>query len=131
MNGNKVLFDSNIIIYASKGLIDIQKILNEYSEYFISIITYMEVLGYNFVNNEEKEVIEEILNNFTILNVDLEIANIVINIKCTKKIKIPDAIILATAKHHDLELLTLNTDDFKNIDSSVKVVKPVKLNNIP
>jgi predicted nucleic acid-binding protein len=40
-----------------------------------------------------------------------------------KKIKIPDAIILATAKVMEADLLTDDWDDFQTIDDTVTVVK--------
>jgi len=41
----------------------------------------------------------------------------------TKKIKLPDAIILATAKYLDAELITNDLNDFKNIDDAVVISK--------
>ena len=38
-----------------------------------------------------------------------------------KKIKLPDAVILASAKYANADLLTDDWDDFQNIDSSVIV----------
>lgn len=124
MNGKKVLLDSNIIIYLSKGSLDVDEILIDYDEFFISIITYMEVLGFQFDNQEEKELIEQLLAQFVIIQLGMEIAKEVISIKQKKKIKLPDAIIFATAKKNDCDLMTYNVDDFKNIDETVKIVKP-------
>jgi len=124
MNGKKALLDSNIIIYLSQGKLDVDEILSEYNEFFISIITYMEVLGYQFENQDEKELIEQLLDQFEIIQLDMEIAKEVILIKQTKKIKLPDAIIFATAKMNDCNLMTNNVDDFKNIDEKVKIIKP-------
>ncbi len=124
MNGNKALFDSNIIIYLSKDLIDIDKILRNYDEFYISIITYIEVLGFKFNNDIEKKIIEKLLNQFKIIHLDLNIAEITISIRQKKKIKLPDAIIFATAKKNNCDLITFNIDDFKNIDKETKVIKP-------
>ena len=103
---------------------DIDEILIDYDEFFISIITYMEVLGFQFDNQEEKELIEQLLEQFVIIHLDMEIAQEVISIKQKKKIKLPDAIIFATAKKNDCDLMTHNIDDFKNIDETVIIVKP-------
>jgi predicted nucleic acid-binding protein len=124
MNGKKVLLDSNIIIYLSKGSLDVDEILIDYDEFFISIITYMEVLGFQFDNQKEQELIEQCLEQFVIIHVDSEIAQEVISIRQKKKIKLPDAIIFATAKKNDCDLMTYNVDDFKNIDETIKIVKP-------
>ena len=45
---------------------------------------------------------------------------LVIKIKQTKKIKLPDAIIAATALHYDMELITRNTKDFSGIDITIR-----------
>lgn len=124
MNGNKALLDSNIIIYLSKGMLDAENILIKYDAIFVSIITYMEVLGYKFENPEDEYLIREFLNQFETIQIDLEIADYVISIRQHKKIKLPDAIIFASAKLNDCDLLTYNIRDFRNIDPNVAVLKP-------
>jgi len=47
MNGNRALLDSNIIIYLSKREVPLS-FLDQFDEHYISVITYMEVLGYQF-----------------------------------------------------------------------------------
>jgi len=56
--------------------------------------------------------------------VDTAIADIVIDYRTAslKKIKLPDAIILATSKKLHATLLTDDWDDFLNIDNTVKVL---------
>ncbi len=123
MIGNKVVLDSNILILASKQELDISKLLSSYEKFYVSIVTYIEVLGYKNMSNEEINIIKMFFNNIEIIDVDFEIAKIVITYKTQviKKIKLPDAIILATAKHLGGVLLTRNTVDFTNIDEKVKI----------
>ena len=45
MNGNSALLDSNILIYLSKNELPFS-ILDQFAALFISVISYMEVLGY-------------------------------------------------------------------------------------
>lgn len=66
------------------------------------------------------------LDQFEILHLDLDIAKEVISIRQKKKIKLPDAIIFATAKKNEGDLMTYNVDDFKNIDRKMKIIKPEK-----
>lgn len=124
MSGRKVLLDSNIIIYLSKGLLDIENIFEKYDELYISIITYMELLGFRFTNKKELTLIKELLNYFEIINLNSEIAEDVIAIKQKKKIKLPDAIIWATAKFIGSDLLTRNIKDFLDISKDVNIVNP-------
>ena len=121
MNGNRVILDTNVIIFASKHQIDIEQILNQYDEFYVSIITYMEVYGFNFENIKEKELIDELFNNLVIIDVSQEIAQHVLNYRKTakRKIKLPDAIILATSRYINATLLTDDWDDFIGIDSEV------------
>ena len=123
-SGNKVLLDSNALILASKHLINIEKLVDSFDEFFVSIITYMEIYSYNFSNKKEEELLRELLNNITITPINKEIADLTIEIRKskTKKIKLPDAIILATAKYLNLTLLTDDWDDFEKIESSVLVL---------
>jgi predicted nucleic acid-binding protein len=55
MNGNKAIFDTNVIIFASKKQIDIEKLLNDYDSYYTSVITLMEVYGFEFTDTSEKD----------------------------------------------------------------------------
>lgn len=131
MSGNNIVLDTNVIIFASKQQLHFDKILDNYDNVFVSIITYMEVYGYNFGNPIEKNLLDAFFKNIEIVPVDISIADIVIDYRSTslKKIKLPDAIILATSKAINATLLTDDWDDFLNIDSTVNVlsVEPYKI----
>ena len=53
-----IILDSNIIIYLSKGLIDIEKVFKNNYKYYISVITYMEVLSYSFKSLKEENIVK-------------------------------------------------------------------------
>ncbi len=124
MSGNKGILDSNTIILASKQMIDVEELLSRYNEFYVSIVTYMEVYGYEFTNSNEKDLIDELFANLEIIEVNQTIADQAVNYRKNKmkKIKLPDAIILATAKFLDADLLTDDWDDFQGIDKSVNVL---------
>ncbi|MEN8122783.1 MAG: type II toxin-antitoxin system VapC family toxin [Bacteroidota bacterium] len=124
MNGNKALLDSNVIIDASKGKLSLKNIINKYDSIYTSIICYIEVMGYNFNSQKEKSAIESILQIIPILNLDKEIADIAINFRKKIKIKLPDALIIATAEKMAIDLITSNIDDFKNLSENINVIKP-------
>jgi predicted nucleic acid-binding protein len=126
MSGNKGLLDSNVIIDASKGIVSIQNIANNYDYLYTSIISYVETQGYNFEDDEEKEIVTQILNSIEIVNLNKEIADIAIDYRKRKKIKLPDAFILATAKYLNTDLLTSDVSDFQNIDALIKLIEPEK-----
>lgn len=124
MNGNKSVLDSNAIIFASKQSIDVDKLLAAYDEFYVAIITYMEVYAYEFENADEKTLIDELFASLEIVEINRAIADQAITYRKnkSKKIKLPGAIILATTKYLNADLLTDNYDDFQTIDTSVKVL---------
>lgn len=95
-------------------------------EPIVSIITKMETLGYNFKSVEEQITMEIFINGSVILDLNNDIVNKTISIRKIKKIKLPDAIITATALVYDLVLISRNTSDFKNIDG-LQVIDPHSL----
>jgi predicted nucleic acid-binding protein len=92
----------------------------------ISIVTKMETLGYNFQSVEEQTTMETFINGSTILDLNNDIVNTTIAIRKSKKMKLPDAIIAATALVYDLTLITRNSADFKNI-AELKTIDPYSL----
>lgn len=70
MNGNKVVLDSNIIIFTSKGKVNVEKMFGDFDEFFISIISYIEIYGYDFENTDEIQVIDTLLKKIGMVNTD-------------------------------------------------------------
>ena len=124
MNGNKAVLDSNVIIDFSKGKFDINKLSDNYPYFFVSIISYVELLGYNFMNKKEQIIIENILKHIPIVNIDVTIADVAINYRKKNKIKLPDALILSTASIFGADLITSNVRDFINIEKKINIVNP-------
>lgn len=123
MSGKTALLDSNIIIYISKRELDFTSTVVNYDDVKISIITYMEVLGFKFKNESEKQKVNELLDCFEIIWLNRNIVEEVISIRQTMKVSLPDAIIAASAKENNYDLITKNTDDFKNI-GGLRVINP-------
>ena len=66
----------------------------------------MEVLGYPFESSKEKIFIEDFLSFLKIIYIDEKISYKVIELKQNNKIKLPDAIICATALLNNSGLIT-------------------------
>ncbi len=116
----RYLLDTNAIInyldasLPAAGIQLLNTIVDD--EPMISIVTKMETLGYNFASAEEQIIMETFINSSTIFDLSNDIVNKTISIRKTKKIKLPDAIIAATALVYDLVLISRNTLDFQNIN---------------
>ena len=110
------LIDTNILIYyfddsipaASKAKLNLI-----FREHFnISVITRMEFLGFRGHTKESFEKAERFLSYATVISLEESIVSKVIELRRSSAIKLPDAIIAATALLYNLTLVTRNTDDF-------------------
>ncbi len=88
----------------------------------LSIITKIEVLGFNTTHDHEK-VLKSFIDDSVIFDLTDYIADETILIRKKYKTKLPDAIIAATGIVYDLTLITRNIRDFKNI-KDLKLVDP-------
>ncbi|MCJ8208741.1 type II toxin-antitoxin system VapC family toxin [Mucilaginibacter sp. RS28] len=120
-----MIFDTNVLIYLSKYIIKPEEIINEQSS--ISIITKIEALGYAFERREEYDLISNICSALSIIAITDSVAEETIRLRSKYKIKLPDAIIYATAAVENLPLLTNNISDFKMLDGNVKLINPFSL----
>ena len=125
MNGNKLL-DTNIIIYLSKKMLLLEEVATPDSQLFVSVITYMEALGYIFNDKDEEKFITDFFKTVFVIQLDERIIEDVIKTRKKKKIKLPDAIIYSTAKITNLALVTENDADFKGLNGGVKIINPIK-----
>ena len=86
-------------------------------------LSYIESLGYSFSSKKEEKEVSDLCDVFERLFLTEEVEKQTIWIRKTKKIKLPDAIIAATAIIYNLTLVTCNVDDFKNV-SGLKILNP-------
>ncbi len=106
------LLDSNIIIYYLNGDNTVKGFVDRYKSISaISIITYYEVLNYEFSKDEEK-IVKDFLDDFETLNISKNIINRALKNRKDKKIKMADNFILSTAQVFGLSIITRNKKDF-------------------
>ena len=127
MSGNatgRFLLDTNVVIYSTLDKLNLRDFLRVEDELYISSITYIEALGFAFENEKEETKATNLCEKLVRLFLTREVEKQTILIRKTKKMKLPDAIIAATAIVHDLTLVTCNTDDFRNIPE-LKILNPL------
>jgi predicted nucleic acid-binding protein len=113
------LLDTNFVINYFKGIFsdDADKftdsVINDLT--YVSVITRMELLSLQSLKPKDEEVIKEFIFDSTVFSLEENIITKTILLRRTNKIKLPDAIIAATAIVHNLQLITHNLKDFKNI----------------
>lgn len=115
----KGVFDTNILIDYLNGIEQAKIELTQYSVKIISIITWMEVLV--GATTETEQVIKTFLYQFQLSHIDQTISEIAIDIKRKNRIKLPDAIIWATAIKENALLITRNVKDFGINEAFIKI----------
>jgi predicted nucleic acid-binding protein len=112
MSGIKYLLDTNFILGLLKATPEVIAIVTERdllaSNCAYSAVTRMELLGYPNITSAEERLISDRLSKFTYLSISSEVEDLAIALRRTRKLKLPDALIAATAIHYSLELLTLD-----------------------
>ena len=126
MSGNNFLVDSNIIIYALKGKDFVQPYFQQ--DTFISVITEIEILGSLIENSDKHKAKQAIINYCTVVLLTNPIKQETIRIRQLYKIKLPDAIIAATAIVEGLTLVTADKG-FKKIENLSLILLDVIQNN--
>ena len=99
----KTVLDTNAILYFLGG-----KLAHPLpvAQYFISIISEMELLSYPSLDEPAQARIEELLSKVSVIGLDEEVKNLAIRLRRQHSLKLPDAIVAATALSLGASLLT-------------------------
>ncbi len=92
----------------------------------ISAITEIELLCWKTASENDLKVLNNFIQDATVIELEQEIKSKTAEIRKANKIKLPDAIIAATAIVYNLTIITRNTADFKNIDG-LKTINPFEM----
>lgn len=128
--GTDYLIDTNIAIYFLDGLLPpaslpfIRSVFE--GNFAVSIITKIELLGWQFPDSSKMDITERFLDCSMIFFLDDAVVEQTIFLRRTHKIKLPDALIAATAMVNDLTLLSRNDKDFTAIPT-LKYFNPFTL----
>ncbi|GLS29857.1 hypothetical protein SAMN04488498_110123 [Mesorhizobium albiziae] len=115
----KALFDTNILIDFLNAVPQAREELARYDEKAISVITWMEVMiG---ADAELEPPTRSFLDTFTIIPLGNQIAERAVALRRKYRVKLPDAVIWASADIHSVLLVTRNTKDFAADAPGVRV----------
>lgn len=112
MNGIDYLLDTNIILGLLKlnpdtlALIEDRQIVVQQCAY--SAITRMELLGYPGITSAEELLILDKPARLTYLPITAAVEDIAIRLRRTRRVKLPGAIVVASALESGAELLTFD-----------------------
>ena len=104
MNGIDFLADTNILLYILEGHLAVKPFIND--NLAVSVISEIELLGWHKITPEASKTITALLDNCFVIELVPAVKELAIQLKQVNKIKLPDAVIAATAIHLGVPLLT-------------------------
>ena len=97
------VFDTNAVIYLQKGLL-CQPLPP--GEYFISVITELELLSFHGLDAAQQTWLDAFLADIGIIEFDGQVKKHTVRLRREHRLRLPDAIIAASALAFDATLLT-------------------------
>ena len=108
-----MLLDSNIIIYSAQPEhAQLRELIAEYAP-AVSALSYLEVLGYHLLTEQQRQYFEEFFQVAQVLPISQDVLDQAVILRQQRRMTLGDAIIAGTALVHGLTLITRNTDDFR------------------
>ena len=120
----QILADTNIFIYLLKNDLRLGQLLDKKTIY-ISYITEVELLSFPKISANEIDTIRELISNCNIIHYSEDLKEDIIFLRRKYNLRIPDAIIAATAFAYFIPLITAdkNFSRIKEIDTSIYTIR--------
>jgi predicted nucleic acid-binding protein len=114
----RAVFDTNILIDFLNGWDEARHELDRFRERLISPITWMEVMA--GADEETESATRSFLAGFSQIPLDPSVAEVAVELRKRHRIRLPDAIIWASARVGDCLLVTRNRRDFPADDPGLR-----------
>lgn len=114
------LLDTTILVDLYRGVDDARAFLEGMTDPCVSVVTWMEVVV-GAKDQDEERLLRRLLDSYITHGVTAQVVEETVRIRRAKRLKLPDAIIWATARCNDLVLVTRNWRDFPADDDAVLV----------
>src|SRR5215475_11464091 len=107
-----MLVDSNILIYAAQPVhAQLRRFIADHAP-TVSAVSYVEVLGYHQLDDEERQYLEAFFRVAQVLPLSQAVLDQAVTLRQQRKMSLGDALVAGTALVHGLTLVTRNVDDF-------------------
>jgi len=113
------LFDTCILIDYLNKVQAAKAEMTRYESRAISLITWTEIMVGAVPSDEQ--ILRAWLNTFRVIAIDEKIAARAVDLRQKYRVKLPDAIVWASAQAHSLLLVSRNTKDFSANQPGVRV----------
>lgn len=115
----RALLDTNILIDYLNGVDAAREELLRFTQLLISPISWMEVMV--GVSSEDEPAVSQFLGGFRQVEINPKVAERAVDIRRLHKMRLPDAIIWASAQCESALLVTRNGKDFPSEDPGVRI----------
>jgi predicted nucleic acid-binding protein len=105
MSGTDIFIDTNICIYLLDGDLVLTEMLQDQNVY-VSIVTEIELYAYHGNSADSLKILSSFLESVSIININEGVKINTVEIRKSKKLKLPDCIIAASALSYGLPFLT-------------------------
>ncbi len=129
MTGNRIVVDTNPLIYLLNGNEHVATHL-ENKECWVSVITELELYGKKDLKPNELIAIDSLVQELYIIDIIAPIKEIVKSLVQKYTLKLPDAIVAATAIYLDLPLLSADQGFSKVPELQLLLLKPNQFPNV-
>ena len=119
MGSVKALLDTNVLIDYLNGVDAASDEIARYDNPMISPITWMEVMVGAL--DHEQDAVRAFLARFVQVAIDAEVADAAVALRRVHRLRLPDAIIWASAHCENALLVTRNTKDFPADAPNVRI----------
>ena len=112
MNGKRYLLDTNAVIQLLAGNPSLIKMVEDSDFLAISVISKLEFLSYPDLTEDEKNAFSELLEDLTVFDLmasDSALMQEAVAMRIDGGLKLPDAVIAATALVNGCEVITNDT----------------------
>jgi len=116
----KAVIDSDILIDYLQGHPEAKVEIDRYSEPLFSIISWIEVMC-GAENNTERAAAESLFQSMKCIELTTGVARQAVIERKHRKLKLPDATILASTDQEGCIMVTRNSKDFDSNDPRVRV----------
>ena len=116
----KAVIDSDVLIDFLQGVPAAAAEIDAYDDLLCSVISWMEVM-IGAATNEERFAAEALFDSMRRVELSVTVARRAVELRKQFRLKLPDAIILASADCEGCILVTRNTRDFDPRDPRVRI----------
>jgi predicted nucleic acid-binding protein len=119
-----MLIDSNILIYAVQSAhAHLRRFIADHAP-AVSAVSYVEVLGYHQLDDQEQQYLEEFFRLARVLPLSQAVLDQAVALRKKRRMSLGDALVAGTALVHGLTLVTRNGDDFQWILKGLSLLNP-------